>query len=352
MHEESTYFVRVREQTPTKFWINNVTREEAHLALDHGALGCTQNPSYTWKMLCNEQNRAHVLEIMDALIAREKDDDVVMSELQITLIEEIAEIFLPLYEASKGRCGYVTVQENPFLEEADFIVERAHRNRKNYPNIMIKIPVVEEGLKAISTLVAEGVPINATEVMAIQQAVDVCKAYADAAAGLEKPPVSVYSHIAGIFDEYIRNTVAEQGIDIPSDYVWQAGIAAAKKIYQMTKTYWPEMGFVSGGARGLHHFTEMVGADCMVTINWVGTARELTEQNPPVVQRFLQPVPHEVIDTLCAKIPDFRRAYEIGGLTSEEYEDFGPVVLFRSSFEKSWVKATEYIRARRAELGL
>ena len=44
-------------------------------------------------------------------------------------------------------------------------------------NIMAKIPVTKEGLKAIEVLVAEKIPINATEVMAVKQALDVCEIY-------------------------------------------------------------------------------------------------------------------------------------------------------------------------------
>ena len=45
-----TYFQRVTEQTSTMFWINNPTSEQADWALENGALGCTNNPSYTQKM--------------------------------------------------------------------------------------------------------------------------------------------------------------------------------------------------------------------------------------------------------------------------------------------------------------
>ena len=47
----SDYFKRVQAKTRTQFWINNVTEEEAHLAIENGAVGCTQNPSYGYKML-------------------------------------------------------------------------------------------------------------------------------------------------------------------------------------------------------------------------------------------------------------------------------------------------------------
>lgn len=94
--------------------------------------------------------------------------------------------------------------------------------------------------------------------------------------------------------------------------------------------------YIGGGARGLHHFTEMVGADCIVTINWNGTADKLLEQDPPVVQRFFMPIPHSVEDELLSKVEDFRKAYLADAIRPEEYEDYGPVVLFRSSFEAAW----------------
>ena len=55
------YFYKVAKLTPTKMWINNVTREEAQMAIDAGALGCTQNPSYTWKMMNNPKEKNHAI---------------------------------------------------------------------------------------------------------------------------------------------------------------------------------------------------------------------------------------------------------------------------------------------------
>lgn len=103
----------------------------------------------------------------------------------------------------------------------------------------------------------------------------------------------------------------------------------------------------SGGARGLHHFTEMVGCEAVVTINWKGTAEELIMQDPPVVQRFLQPTPYSVIDELCEKIPDFQKAYEINAIKPSEYEEYGPVVLFRENFEEAWTNALGFIKDKR-----
>lgn len=344
------YFHRVHAQTPTRMWINNVTREQARRAIEAGATGCTQNPAYTWKMMQDPAERPYVMEILDGILKDEPDDNMALIKLQRELIKGVAEIFMPMYEASGHKDGYVSIQGDPFDETADSIRKYARYNTEPLPNMTAKIPVVEGGIEAIKDIVMEGIPINATEIMAVRQALDVGEIYADACSKLEHPAPVFYSVITGIFDEYLHKYVAEQGIDISPDVLWQAGIAVAKKAYWMVKERNYGIRYIGGGARGLHHFTEMVGADCIVTINWNGTADALIEQDPPVVQRFMMPIPHSVEDELLDKVDEFRRAYLVNGITPAEYEDYGPVVLFRQSFEDAWKNALAEVAARRKEL--
>jgi len=91
----------------------------------------------------------------------------------------------------------------------------------------------------------------------------------------------------------------------------------------------------------------MVGGRVVVTINWIGTADMLLEQNPPVVYRLFNPVPDRVIDELIEKLPDFKRGYLEDGLSVEEFEDFGPVQLFKSAFTKSWKRVLDVIKEQR-----
>ncbi|HWQ74196.1 MAG TPA: transaldolase family protein [Syntrophomonas sp.] len=345
-----SYFHRVQEQTQTRFWINNVTREEAKLAIEAGAVGCTQNPSYTWKMLNSPDEKAYAFEILDEILKTESDDNRALIKLQKTLVENIAEIFKPIYDKTKGRYGYVSIQGDPFHEDAETIIDCARLNCANLPNMMAKIPAVEGGLEAIAILAKEHVPINATEVMAVKQAIDVCEVYQKAIQDVEDPAIIYFSYIAGIFDEYLSNVVKEKDIDIRPDVLWQAGITVARKIHEIVGERNYPVGFISGGARSLHHFTEMVGANASVTINWVGTAQELIKQDPVVLQRFLQPTPYSVLDELNEKLPDFRKAYELNGITVDEYDDFGPVKLFRSMFESAWENSLKLIAERRQKV--
>jgi transaldolase len=344
------YFHRVAELSPTRFWINNVSRDEAQLAIDNGAVGCTQNPSYTWKLLTHPKEESYAKQVLKETLAETNDDNEVVCETQRKLVAGIAKIFMPVYEKSNGMDGYVSIQGDPIHEhDPEVILKEARKNREISPNIMIKIPATEAGLMAMEVLLAENTPINATEVMGVRQAMDLCDIYKRVTSKTGKYPISYISHITGIYDEYLSEWVKNNKIDISSDILFQAGLAVARKVYKMMKNRKSRLGFIGGGVRGLHHFTEMVGADACITINWCGTADKLLEMDLPVVSRFYNPVSDYVVDTLLEKVVEFKRGYLENGLGVKEYEDFGPVVHFRNSFLKSWNNTLDLIKQLRKE---
>jgi transaldolase len=269
--------------------------------------------------------------------------------LQRKLAGPVAEAFLPMFHATDGQDGYVSIQGNPLQEhDADTIISDALENRKVGPNIVCKVPVTAAGLQAMEYLFAQNIPVNATEIMAIQQAIDVIELYQRVTSQAGCTPRLWVSQIAGIFDDHIQDLARREQIDISPDVLWQGGLAIGRKLYRlMQERHYPGT-LIAGGARGLHHFTEMVGGDVCCTINWIGTADKLLEENPPVVYRLFNPVPDKVIAELLEKLPVFRSAYMEGGLAVEEYDDFGPVSHFRNSFIKSWQRVLDLARQRRA----
>ena len=332
------YFKRVAKLTPTKFWINNPTREEAHWAIDAGAVGCTCNPSYCAKMLFDRPaEKEYASKLLDEVIQDADSATGAEEELQRRLVKEIAEIFMPLYQAAPKENGYVSIQGDPINEEdPEVIIREARKNRAVADNICCKIPTTEPGLKAMETLVAEDIPINATEVFAIQQALDLCELYEKVSKASGKKPKFYISHITGIYDDYLKEVTEWDNIDISPDILYQAGLVVARKLYQIYIDRGYDVTFIGGGARGTQHFTEMVGGDVCITINWTGTADKLLEMNEPVMERLFNPVPQYVVDELCEKLPDFKRGYFEGGISAHEYEEFGPVIKFRDSFVKDW----------------
>ncbi|MGA9061746.1 MAG: transaldolase family protein [Terracidiphilus sp.] len=348
---QQPYFLRVVGQTPTEFWINNPTREHADWAIANGASGCTNNPSYTQKMLDHPQQGPEALRILDEAISESDNDDEAAAIFQRKLARPIAEKFMPMFTGSSGEHGYVSIQGDPIHEDdPDVVIREALENRKVSPNICCKIPTTKSGLTAMEYLVGQDVPMNATEIFGISQAISLCETYMKSSQRTGKRPKLYISHITGIYDDHFRNVVKTEHIDISPDVLWQAGLAVFRKLYKLKEQRGYPGTFIAGGARGLHHFTEVVGGKVCCTINWEGTADALLEQDPPVVYRLFNPVPEKVIDELMEKLPDFKRGYLEDGLDVEEYEGFGPVQLFRSSFIKSWTRVLGLIKERRSAL--
>jgi transaldolase len=108
---------------------------------------------------------------------------------------------------------------------------------------------------------------------------------------------------------------------------------------------------LGGGARGLQYFTEFVGGDIHITINWK-EADELIKLDGPVVPRMDTPTPHEVVDELSAKLPDFRRAYYEDAIHPKEFADFGPLMLFKAMFLNGCSRLLDEVAERRARLAM
>ena len=345
------YFHRVGALTPTKMWINNVTPQEADWAIAAGAMGCTQNPSYTWKMITHESGKAEALALLDQTLRETKDDNEVECILQRKLVQRIAEKFMPVYERTNGRHGYVSIQGDPIHEEdPQVIIDEGRKNRAMSPNIMIKIPATKAGLEAMGVLIEENTPLNATEVMGLAQVIDVCEMYRKITARTKTKPIMYYSLITGIYDEWLQKEVAAQGIAINPDILYQAGMVIAKKVYRLVHDRGYELGFIGGGVRGLQHFTEMVGGDVCITMNWGGQAEELLKLDQPVVARLFNPVQDHVLEELLRKVPGFRQAYMADGLSVHDYEEYGPVRYFRDMFVGAWQNVLKVIKERRAAL--
>jgi transaldolase/glucose-6-phosphate isomerase len=106
--------------------------------------------------------------------------------LAIEDIQHAADALRPVYEATEGRDGYVSLEVSPYLAmSTDATVVEARRlwRAVGRDNLMIKVPATEPGLPAIRQLIGEGINVNITLLFSQQLYEDVVEAYL---AGLER----------------------------------------------------------------------------------------------------------------------------------------------------------------------
>jgi len=290
----------------------------------------------------------YIRSVIDDVIKVADDDDVVADLVQQRCAQRVMQYFRGVYEKSSKANGYVTIQDDPRRDDnPDNIINAALRHSKTGPNYMAKIPVTDSGLESIKELAKKGIPICATEVFSISQAVCVCELYERITCETGKFPPFYVTHITGIFDQFLGQVVENEHIDISPEALFYAGCAIAKKEYHIIKDRGYKATLLGGGARGTQHFTEMVGGDIHITLNW-STVQELINMDIPIVNRMDSEVSQGLVEELSDKLVDFRRAYEDAGLSVDEFADFGPVQLFRSMFMDGYTHLLREIAIRRA----
>jgi len=183
--------------------------------------------------------------------------------------------------------------------------------------------------------------------MALSQAISICEAYKKVSDATGHTPPFYVTHITGILDDHFKRVIKENNLSLDEKLVKYAGLSIAKAEYELLKSRnYPGI-MIGGGARKLEDFTELVGGDLHITINWAGTADTLIAQETPVVSKIDASLTDAEIQKLKQQLPDYARAMEVDGMQASEYYDYGGVELFRTSFQKGWNELLALVAKRR-----
>lgn len=153
------------------------------LIAEDGLRGMTSNPSIFEKAIADSSLYDDFLKTL----ASRKDLDTKARYEQIAIrdIRDAADALRPVYDESKFRDGYVSLEVSPYLaRKTAETIDEARRLWKTVQreNVMIKVPGTAEGLPAIRQLIGEGLNINITLLFAQEVYEKVAEAYI---AGLE-----------------------------------------------------------------------------------------------------------------------------------------------------------------------
>jgi transaldolase/glucose-6-phosphate isomerase len=150
---------------------------------EDGLRGITSNPAIFEKAIAESSDYDDILKELAS--RRELDATARFEQIAIRDIQDAADLLRPVYESSKFRDGFVSLEVSPYLaHKTQKTTEEARRLWKavRRDNVMIKVPGTAEGLPAIRQLIGEGININITLLFAQEVYEKVAEAYLD---GLE-----------------------------------------------------------------------------------------------------------------------------------------------------------------------
>src|SRR6202158_4205144 len=197
-------------------WLDYIRRdlltsgELKRLIEEDGLRGMTSNPTIFEKAITGGKLYD---DLLNSLRPRADLDGKGRYEiLAIRDLQDAADILRPVYDSSKRRDGYVSLEVSPYLaRDTQGTLEEARRLWKtvNRENVMIKVPGTPQGIPAFQQLISEGININVTLLFSQDVYKRVAEAYI---AGLEQlsgrgGDGSKIASVASFFISRIDNSV-------------------------------------------------------------------------------------------------------------------------------------------------
>lgn len=315
--------------SPTDFWNDSCSVPELTYAMEYGAVGATTNPVIVKEVLQKEMNsyKGRIEELIREMPTASEDD------IAWALNEEMAvagaKILEPIFVASKGQKGRISIQTNTkYFKNSDLMLQQALRFNKLAPNMQVKMPATQAGIKAYEEATYQGVSINATVSFTVAQALAVAEAVERGlkrreAEGLDSSLMHpVCTLMVGRVDDWLKAVVDRDGIIMDPECLDWAGVAVMKNAYRIYQEKGYRTQLLAAAYRNHHHWSEFIGGDVSLTIphGWIKkfNASDITVEN-----RIDKPVDPKIIAQLSSHLPEFNKAYQPDGLTPAEFETYG-----------------------------
>ncbi|BDV30468.1 transaldolase [Microbacterium terricola] len=228
-------------------WLDDLSRSRitsgnlAGLIESRDVTGVTTNPTIFQSAIGNKNDDSYSAQIAD-LAGRGASVDETIFELTTDDVRDAADIFRPVFDATDGLDGRVSIEVSPDLaHDTDATIAQAKElwAKVDRPNALIKIPATKAGLPAITAVLAEGISVNVTLIFSLDRYADVIDAYL---AGIEQAQanghdVSKIHSVASFFVSRV-DTEVDKRLSAYSDPAAEelkstAGIANARLAYEL-----------------------------------------------------------------------------------------------------------------------
>lgn len=338
------------QTTPTCLWNDSADVDELRLAIEHGAVGATCNPVIAHTVL---KTRLAEWKPRIAALMRERpqatEDEIAWAAVE-RLSADAAALLVPAFEEHKGKNGRLSIQTDPRLyRNADAIVEQARRFDQLAPNMIVKIPATRAGIEAIETATALGISINATVSFSLPQCVAVAEAVERGLRRRERDGHDISSMgpvctiMVGRLDDWLKVVMERDAISTDPGHLEWAGVAVFKKSYALYRERGYRVRLLSAAFRNHMHWSELIGGDLVISPPSAWQKRFICS-DVECVSRIDTPVAPAIVDDLYRRFPDFRRAYDDGGMTIDEFDDFPPTRRTLRQFLSAVTDLTSLVR--------
>ena len=335
-----------------EFWNDSCAPAELSDAVAHGAAGATSNPVIVFAAIkADPKTWTPVLDGLIAARPQALEDDIAWALIEALGVKAAA-ILEPVHESTRGARGFLSMQVNPKLHpDSERMFEHGKQLAAVAPNVAIKVPATEAGIKAAEELVAAGINVNATVSFTVAQAVAVAEAFERGldrarARGVDMQALHPYATLMlGRLDDHLQRVMTKEGIVVDPTLISRAGIAVFKRARAVFRERGYRATLLAAAYRHHLHWSELIGPGIVQSIPYAWW-KQFEGSDIPVRATLDEPVDPAVVETLSRRFEDFRRAYGVDTLAVDDFAHFGPTIHTLTQFIGGYQDLLGLVRER------
>ena len=326
--------------------------------------GCTTNPPLSWQAIQSDPG------FWDERVGElfQTHPSLGVKELVWLTYKEVvrrgAEMYMPIFEASHGRFGWISGQLDPRLfTETEQMVRDAEELSVLSPNVMIKVPASMQGIEVVKILTSKGISTNTTVCFTLPQILASADAVMEGLRIAEQNKLDL-SRWRAVITMMIGRLTEHEVLDLQAErknikLSWQDkhwfGIAVFRRAYRMLKEggYASKMlacsmraGPLVAGKMRFWDIEKIAGGDIVYTCPPYVLEPLFEIGNDLVFEPEIEKeVPQDVMDKLL-KIPYCIQAFDPNGLALEQFNDHPATISTVEAFSKGFAGLEGYIGER------
>lgn len=280
------------------------------------------------------------------------------------IVRRGAEFFLPLWERSGHRYGYLSGQVDPrYIYDAGRMFAQALELADLSPNVMVKCPGSREGYGVIERLTARGIATNNTLSFTVPQFVACMEAVQRGIDQARREGVNMYrwrsviTHMSARYGTLgdMKTQAEARRIDLTEADIRWAELAIFKRGYRILQ----EKGYpnkmlmcsmrisppLSDGVVASWHIEKIAGGNVVYTCppKYIGELFQVEDRIRPFNPEAIYEEPPKAVMEKLMRLPYFVMSYEPDGMTKEEFNRHGALVATAAEFARATRGTVDFV---------
>jgi transaldolase len=150
--------------------------------------------------------------------------------------------------------------------------------------------------------------------------------------------------MVGRVDDWVKVGAEKIGAKVDPEILEWAGVAVFRHAHKIYTERGYRTRLLSAAFRNHMHWSEILGGDSVISPPYAWQVKINEMGITPNLNSVNEPVPDHILNPLLENFPEFRKMYDVDGLTVDEFTNFGATLRTLRGFLQSVNDLESFVR--------